>query len=475
MRDQLTIANTAVTVLETEVPISGAASHSSSAPVVLAVPGEAAIDSRKLGTTANGPVQSCSGATGYKTAWWVVTAPSSGYLQARAYGLRYDVSVGNSGIVMTAYPAGKLNQELACGIVQRDTNPQIDTTIQFAVTQGAQYLIDISATGSTASDGGYTVLSVTMGNAPVSLSVTPANAAFTGGSGRTQQFSAQVLNAPNPAVRWSIAPALGRISTSGIYTPPESIANVATVTVTATSFADPTKQASAIVSLQPPLAAVPSVTLVATAEAQSPALAPNTWIEIKGTGLAPDTRIWQGSDFVNSQLPTQLDGVSVTVDGKPAFVYYISSTQVNVLTPLDTATGAVQVQLTNAGTQAAPVTAQLQTYAPEFFVINGGPYVAGTHLDGTYLGPASLLYGNGFGQTSPAIVNGSLGQSGTLPALPVITIGGIKASVEFAGVVSPGLYQFNVIIPANAPSGDQSLIATYKGFSTQTNVLVTVK
>lgn len=490
LTDQLTIANTAISITQSTVSISARSSNSSSAPTPLDVPGEGIIDSQKLSATPSGPVQSCSGSTGYKTAWWVVTAPASGYLQVRAYGLRYDVSVGNSGIVMTAYPIAALNQELACGIVPRDTNPQIDTTIQFPVTMGSQYLIDISATGATNGDGGYTVLSVTMGTAPASLSVTPATAAFTSGSGRTQQFSAQVLNAPNPAVRWSIAPPLGRISISGVYTPPASIASGATVTVTATSFADPAKQASATVSLQPQVPGVPAVTLVATAEAQNLTIAPNTWIEMKGTNLAPDTRTWQNSDFVNNQLPTQLDGVSVTVDGKPAFVYYISPTQVNVLTPLDSVTGAVQVQLTNSGTGAPPVTAQLKTDSPEFFVINGGPYVVGTHLNLGLIGPASLypgtttpaaasevvvLYGNGFGQTSPAIVNGSLSQSGTLPVLPVITIGGLNATVEFAGVVSPGLYQFNVVIPANAPSGDNALVATYNGFSTPPNVLIAVK
>ena len=53
--------------------------------------------------------------------------------------------------------------------------------------------------------------------------------------------------------------------------------------------------------------------------------------------LAPagDSRIWQDSDFVNSQMPVQLDGVSATVNGKPAYVYYISPTQLNILTPPD--------------------------------------------------------------------------------------------------------------------------------------------
>src|ERR1041385_8698963 len=81
----------------------------------------------------------------------------------------------------------------------------------------------------------------------------------------------------------------------------------------------------------------PVISLVANAEGESPTIAPNTWIEIKGQNLARanDTRVWQESDFVNNQMPTSLDGVSVTVNGKSAFVFYISPTQVNALTPPD--------------------------------------------------------------------------------------------------------------------------------------------
>jgi hypothetical protein len=79
------------------------------------------------------------------------------------------------------------------------------------------------------------------------------------------------------------------------------------------------------------LAQTPVITLVANAEGGNPAIAPNTWVEIKGMNLssAGDSRPWQGSDFVNNQLPTSLDGVSVTVNGKSAYIYYISPAQVN--------------------------------------------------------------------------------------------------------------------------------------------------
>ncbi len=59
-----------------------------------------------------------------------------------------------------------------------------------------------------------------------------------------------------------------------------------------------------------------------------------------------------------------------------------------------------------------------------------------------------------------------------MPTTPSITIGGIPATVTFAGLVAPGEYQFNVMIPTNAPNGDLPLIATYQGNTTQSQATV---
>src|SRR6202020_1214859 len=67
----------------------------------------------------------------------------------------------------------------------------------------------------------------------------------------TQQFSATVANTSNTAVSCSISPAVGSISNTGLYAAPNSINSAQTVTVTATSSADSTKNASAVVNLQP--------------------------------------------------------------------------------------------------------------------------------------------------------------------------------------------------------------------------------
>jgi uncharacterized protein (TIGR03437 family) len=236
----------------------------------------------------------------------------------------------------------------------------------------------------------------------------------------------------------------------------------------------------------------PEITQVANAEGDSPTIAPNTWVEIKGVDLAPagDTRIWLGSDFAGNEMPTQLDKVSVTVSSKSAFVYYISPTQINVLTPPDAISGPLQVVVTNNGTSSASFTAQGQALSPSFFVFNGGPYIAASHANGTLLGPASLypgsttpakpgetivLYANGFGQTSVPVVSGSILQSGSLSPLLVVKIGGIAATVQFAGLVSPGEYQFNVVVPVATPDGDQPVVASYDGLTTQSGTLIAIQ
>ena len=229
----------------------------------------------------------------------------------------------------------------------------------------------------------------------------------------------------------------------------------------------------------------PAITLVANAEGGSSTIAPNTWVSIKGSNLAPagDSRTWRASDFVNDQLPTQLDGVGVTMNGKSAYLYYVSPTQLNFLTPPDLAPGPVQVTVTTGGVTSASFTAQAQPESPSFFISGAGPYVIGTHLSGTDLGQSTpahpgevvILYANGFGPISPPVAAGSEVQSGSLPALPAIQIGGMPAVVQFAGLVSPGLYQFNVVVPSSAPSGDDAITATYNGLSTQAGAMLTIQ
>ncbi len=238
----------------------------------------------------------------------------------------------------------------------------------------------------------------------------------------------------------------------------------------------------------------PTIMSVVNAESDKPPISPNTWVAIHGSNLAPpgDIRIWQGYDFFNSQLPPEMDGVSVKVNGKTAYIYYISPTQINILTPTDAMLGPVAVTVTSGGVTSTTVTTPAQAESLALFVVNGGPYVLAEHTNGDLLGPTGLfptapnattpakpgetavIYGTGFNAASITAVNGALSQSGTLPSLPVIKIGGVPANVLYAGVLFPGEYQINVVVPSTLADGDQPITLSYDGLTTQSGLLITV-
>jgi uncharacterized protein (TIGR03118 family) len=236
----------------------------------------------------------------------------------------------------------------------------------------------------------------------------------------------------------------------------------------------------------------------------SGALAPNTWASIlKGGGMSATTRGWVASDFIGAVLPTQLNGVSVTVNGEPAAVSYISPTQINFLVPPDVQSGAAQIVVTNNGLASAAVSATITSTAPAFFTLGaadattGNSYIASEHANGGVAGPPSLvtgvtstpfnagetmvLYGTGFGITNPAAPDGTLPTAALpLAVLPTITVGGLPAVASFGGLTGPGLYQFNVVLPAGTTVGGTGAVVevpvtmTAGGAQTQAKAVVAV-
>jgi len=212
-----------------------------------------------------------------------------------------------------------------------------------------------------------------------------------------------------------------------------------------------------------------------------PGIASGAWVSIFGTNLSQRNYTWQAGDLVNGVLPSSLQGVSVTINGVPAYIDYISPTQINVLTPDDPTVGPVQVQVTTAGQASNDVTVQKAQFAPAFLTLNGSS-VAALHADYTLVsatapakpGETILLYGEGFGPTTPPQPSGqAVAAPAPLANTVQITIGGVTASVQFAGLVQSGLYQFNVTVPA-VPNGDAALVAAIGGSPTQSGVTLTV-
>lgn len=220
------------------------------------------------------------------------------------------------------------------------------------------------------------------------------------------------------------------------------------------------------------------------------------WVSIIGRDLSPVARGWAGGDFQGAKLPKALDGVSVNVNDRDMAVAYVSAAQINALFLHDITVGQSYVSVTTALGTSVPLRVVIQAAYPAFFVLSpqAGRYTAAVHLDGTLVGRPNLygpdvvtrpakpgdviqIFGTGFGLTSPVTVADEvvpvpapLSASANLN----IRLGTTPATVEYAGLIGPGLYQFNLRIPS-VTDGDQRLLVDLSNVSMQQEVYLTIQ
>jgi uncharacterized protein (TIGR03437 family) len=196
--------------------------------------------------------------------------------------------------------------------------------------------------------------------------------------------------------------------------------------------------------------------------------APGSWIEIYGSNLAVDSRLWTTADFNGPNAPTKLDGTSVSIGGQPAIVSYISPGQVNALVPMSVQPGQQGVVVSNTGGTSAAYSMTINSLEPGLCqtTVNSVAYVTAV-INGTttFISPSQPaqpgqtlnFFGVGFGPVLPAPTPGqTVTQLNNLTNSLQIQIGGVTATVNYAGLATNalGLYQFNVVVP-NVPAGNQ--------------------
>jgi uncharacterized protein (TIGR03437 family) len=235
----------------------------------------------------------------------------------------------------------------------------------------------------------------------------------------------------------------------------------------------------------------PTISSVVSGASFQPGIVPNSWVAVYGTNLSQVTDFWTIS---NGQLPTKLDGVSVSVNGQPAYIEFVSAGQINFVAP-NVGGGAMQVTVTNSLGTSAPVSATAATYGPAFFLWDN-QYAVATYQDYTYAvkdgaiaglstvpakpGAVLILWGTGFGPTTPGAPVGAVVPSTATYSTTdsvTVTVGGTSATV-YGAALAPGfagLYQVAIQVPASAANGDLPIVATVGGVSSPASTLITVQ
>lgn len=221
-------------------------------------------------------------------------------------------------------------------------------------------------------------------------------------------------------------------------------------------------------------------------------VAPGSLVAIFGSSLSSAT---VPGDTV--PLSNVINGTSVTFNGIPAPLLFVSSGQVNAQMPWEAlsagaTTGTVNVVVTNGTTQSAPVPVQLTSIAPGIYSIpNGAGYaVAVNNADSSLaapvgaipgitshpanIGDAIILYANGLGPVDQPDPDGAASPAvrHTLTT-PVLMLGGVRANVFFSGLAPqfPGVNQVNFFVP-QVPAGNSIPLQLQAGGITSTDKVV---
>ena len=209
-------------------------------------------------------------------------------------------------------------------------------------------------------------------------------------------------------------------------------------------------------------------------------LAPGSYISIFGTNLSDATQ-YLSTNF----LPFSMSGVGVSFrspDGTEAWpgrLWYVSPTQINLQIPWELQ-GLASAQLeVNVADVSVPYTIPISHYLPAIFtygdhlaIAQDQNYQLVTAGNPAQPGQYIVVYANGLGAVDNPPPSGEATPAQPLASTlvtPTVTIGGVAAHVLFSGLTpgSIGLYQIDVVVPANAPAGVQPVVIAQNGVSSQ--------
>jgi uncharacterized protein (TIGR03437 family) len=405
--------------------------------------------------------------------------------------------------------------------------------ITFSADNGKVTWLTVAPASGVVLPGGPVTLSVTANPAAVSPSLTANTAKITltevGSASKTQTITVTLTdNYQQPTVT-GIWPPTGKVnapattvklrgtnfgagSIAKIQGPPVVALSTAYISPTVINAVIPAAQMTAgttltiMVSNPAPggdsvttvnFVFTPTVDWAVNSASYASGGAPGTLIMLFGDNIGPTTAASLTS--TGNYVDTTLGGVSVTIDGQPAAMVYVSQHQISAQIPYEAAVGTGKtIVVTNGANPAANGAIDITATSPGIFTITGSGQAAALNTSATtgaitvnsattpaHIGDTISLYmtGEGTYSSTPTPVDGYIIPSGTLrPAMPqlvaapvTVTIGGVPATVTYAGPFDDGMLgvlEVDATVPTHTTGKAVPVVASIGGNAAQTGVTI---
>jgi len=227
-------------------------------------------------------------------------------------------------------------------------------------------------------------------------------------------------------------------------------------------------------------------------------VSPGELVTLYGANIGPVTPAGLADTDVDGIADSTVGGVAVKVDGKAAPLLYVSQHQISIQVPYEVTAGIGRAIVVTNGAVTAVGAVDIAAAAPGLFTLDGSgigqaaalnyntttsAYTVNQSSNSAKPGDTVVLYLTGEGDYATSLTprTGLLIPSSLSPLpqpspLPTVTIGGVAATVQYAGPLVGsimGLMQLNVTIPASVTTGTAvPVVVTSLGVASQTGVAV---
>lgn len=223
---------------------------------------------------------------------------------------------------------------------------------------------------------------------------------------------------------------------------------------------------------------VPRIDRLVNAADQTTIAAPGSLVSIFGSSLSPTNQVTSVLP-----LPTALGESCLTVNGQPVPMIFVSPTQINAQLPFQIE-GNVTMILRTPGGVSDNFNLTLLPNAPSIFrtavpgfdtgvptIVRSRNQELVTLSNPIHREDTITIYLTGLGNTQPAIEAGVAASSSPTPTAvvqPTVRIGGVPATVQFAGLApgQVGVYQINAFVPRAVPLGMSLPLSVSQGGQT---------